>query len=194
VNQIDGQLLRESIFFITGCGCIIRCIFFVAFFGDRTRFVGGGKAGIVLSVLTIEPWSLWTVTRLRFSLFVLYVTACSAFFQIASSRFSHSEFFVFNVARLPRKRRILYIHKLIRLHTLLVGFIFLCFPLSPLCTGWGSWPRNGSSLVLEGVRGEIYGCLCELIVFLIKKKTWEFFLLALFSRRSVRCPFGVCLL
>jgi hypothetical protein len=55
VNQIDGQLLRESIFFITGCGCIIRCIFFVAFFGDRTRFVGGGKAGIVLSVLTIEP-------------------------------------------------------------------------------------------------------------------------------------------
>ncbi len=83
---------------------------FVAFFGDRTRFVGGGKAGIVLSVLTSKPWSLWTVTRLRFSLFVLYATACSAFFQIASSRFSDSEFSVFNVARLARKRGILYIH------------------------------------------------------------------------------------
>lgn len=42
--------------------------------------------------------------------------------------------------------------------------------------------------MLEGVPGELYGCLCELIAFFIKLKTWEFFLLAPFSRRSVRCP------
>jgi hypothetical protein len=55
VNQIDGQLLRESIFLELDAVASFVASSFVAFFGDRTRFVGGGKAGIVLSVLTIEP-------------------------------------------------------------------------------------------------------------------------------------------